>query len=371
MTLESDVAREILSDFDNIQNPNEYRAMATLYWTRASGKKSLNPNTLGKLAFATWSQIYHKLDLSDQKARDVAEERFRNLIKFNYVKDFKYPLQRSLEDIVSGLVLGRTSKLVLKVENFSNLDYLIQSWQSTGLRLDPGNVVRLVAKKMKRSGIEKNPESIQRAVRTLGQYSHSDSLFAPYQNWTDDYWKAKRSKPELKKEIIRRANRKRDVVNGRHTRDSQLAAILKKYYTLECTSCGRRTDEEKIELSHKIPLSLGIANYAFDSPVNMELLCHECHQRYERTFNKNYDSLSETAQKEKVKKMHESQLRLSEWAEHVDKSVFDIDAQEIVAETPTVLKCSACMKRYNNVEECKSCGAPMLPVGHRFFKSGS
>lgn len=371
MTLESDVALEILSEFDDFQNANEYRATAALYWTRAAGKNSFNANTLGKLAFAIFAQIYYKLDLSDQKARDLAEEQFRDLLKFNYAKDLKYPLQRSLEEIVSGLVLGRTTKLVLKVKDFSDLDYLIQSWQSTGLRLDPGAAVRLVAKKMKRSGAAKNPESVQRAVRTLGHYSHADKLFAEYHNRSEDYWKAKHSKPELKKEIIRRANRQRDVVEGCHTRDSKLAGLLKKYYPLECTACGRRTTEAKIELSHKIPLNLGVANYAFDSPINVELLCNECHQRYELTFQKNYDALSEKGQKAKVKKMHESQLKLSEWTPHIDKHVFDTVEQAVVVETPKVLKCSACMRRYNNVNECKSCGGPMLPVGHRFFKSGS
>jgi 5-methylcytosine-specific restriction endonuclease McrA len=363
----NEAAGQIFELFDTINSRGEYRALTARFWSEVSKGKALSGKTSRKLAFEIFWKIYDGMDISNQKDRDRAEEQFRNLLRFNNVRNFRQPIQSAIHDLASDLVLGRKFRFTLKLRDFTDFEHLIETWQSTGLRLDPGEITRNVASKMVKNGTHRNEKSLRRVVDILGVYSNADKIFVPFFVKSEKYWASKRSKPELKQEIIKRANRRRDVVDGRHTRDSRLVLLLKRYYPKECKYCGRKGRDIIIEISHRIPLNLGVKNFGFDSPINMEPLCRECHKRHEKIFTRKYDALDSEGQNEMVRKIHESQLKASEWRGHIDKAIFDVDLDSIAIANSAISKCTVCLKRFNNTLLCKSCGSPTLPLGHAAF----
>ena len=175
-------------------------------------------------------------------------------------------------------------------------------------------------------------------------------------------WIGKLTKPEIKRKIIEKCNKKRILVKGKIPRDNELALLFKNYYNKECVICGSK---KNIEVSHKIPLHLGIENYAFDLPFNMELCCHSCHKNYEKDFEKRYNLWEDKI--EKLRKTHETDVRNSEWTEYIEPENYEVVKIEKKDYSGKV-KCVNCLRRYKNVDKCKKCNHDVLPLEDAFWK---
>ena len=107
-------------------------------------------------------------------------------------------------------------------------------------------------------------------------------------------------------------------------------------------------------------------NFAFDSPINMELLCHTCHKRYEAKFDKDYKKSKDPSKF--LERKHKSQLRNSPWSKFIDlgtprkKKAPRIDYSG-------KLKCINCRRQYKGVELCKKCGGAVRPIEDPLFKN--
>ena len=97
----NEAAGQIFELFDTINSRGEYRALTARFWSEVSKGKALSGKTSRKLAFEIFWKIYDGMDISNQKDRDRAEEQFRNLLRFNNVRNFRQPIQGAIHDLAS------------------------------------------------------------------------------------------------------------------------------------------------------------------------------------------------------------------------------------------------------------------------------
>ena len=363
MNLEREIGRRLNSRFDRITSKEEFQSMVKGYWIQLGDKEDMGLGNFQRICFELLCCFYGHIDISDSKSRNLAEEKTRKLIKFTDKDQFAGPWERTIYRSLANLVIGKRSRLNLTIDSFEEFENLVNSWQSTGLQLNPRKVIDMLARKTEEGGHDKDPEVLERYSNIVGPYTTNHRLFGEYYNHSSKFWLNKLSRSEIKEKIIERANRTRMAVDGKFPRDYQLSLLFKKYYKAECVTCGAKGPKAQIEVSHKIPLSMGADNFALDSPINMELLCHSCHKRYERQFDKDYEKSKD--KQSFFEKKHKSQLRNSPWAAFVD--INNLQSRSTSNYTGK-LKCIECRRQYKNVELCKKCGGAVLPIDDNLFK---
>ena len=368
MELEQEVGRRLHVRFDSISNKDEFQSLVHALWIELGGDEEITVRNFCNICFELWCCFYNHLDISDKISRDTAEEKVRNLIKFTDQDQFSKPWEKGIYKTIASLVIGKNENLNLSIDNSEDFENMLKSWQSTGININPRKVVNTLARFTADSGFEEDTDVLERHSNIVGPYTTNHKMFGEYYNHSQKLWMKKLSKPEVKEKIIERSNRNRVAANDKSARDYQLAALFKKYYAdnLVCVVCGTKGTTSQIEVSHKIPLSLGVDNFAFDSPINMELLCHPCHKRYEADFDKKY---AKKANKEEfVESIYKSQLRNNPWAKFIKKDIFKIPDKKEFSFKGKV-KCIDCRRIYNDVELCKKCNGAVKPADDPFFKT--
>jgi len=366
--LEQEVGRRLHVRFDSISDKDEFQSLVQALWIELGGDEEITLRNFCNIGFELWCCFYNHLDISDKKSRDIAEEKVRNLIKFTDLNQFSKPWQKGIYKTIASLVIGKNEHLNLSINNSEDFENMLKSWQSTGIQINPRKVVDTLERFTIDSGYDQDPDVLERYSDIVGPYTTNHKMFGEFYNQTEKLWMKKLSKTEVKEKIIERSNRRRITANGKSARDFQLAVLFKKYYADNrvCVVCGTKGKESPIEVSHKIPLSLGVDNFAFDSPINMELLCHSCHKRYEKDFDKRY--AEKENKKEFVEGIHKSQLRNSPWSKLINKNIFQIQEKKEFSFKGKV-KCIDCRRIYNDVELCKKCGGAVKPVKDPSFKT--
>ena len=349
----------LYDEFDNISTKDEFERKVRLTWKKF-GDSELSLNRMRNICFGLWVKIY-SINLSNTKEVNAAEGRFSKLNKVTSRDDFYIPWNKTKYSTLANLVLDiKHRKFKLKIMNTEQLEILIFSWRAVGVRVEPQNLVKFLTDKIKRENLARDKKLIERCADILGDYTEYDNSFKEFYEHSKKLWVKKLSKSEIKEEIIKRSNRERTTVNGKYLRDHELALLLKKYHKAVCVVCGSK---KNIEVSHKIPLSLGEQNYAFDLPFNMDLCCHPCHKRHERNFDEKYEK--STDKKNFVKEIHESDVRNSPWTKYIDSEHYKVSEKP---EYSGVMKCVKCLKRYRKISFCKSCDGELLPIEDAFFK---
>ncbi len=354
------------SRFNDIPSKDEFQSLVQAYWVQLGETEKISLDNFRRICFELWCSFYSHSDISVAKQRNAAEEQTRNLIKFTDSDQFAGPWERGIYRTIANLVIGKRTKLNLSIETFEEFEHLLKSWQSTGVQINPRKVVDMLAKKTEEGGHAGDLDVMERYANIVGPYTSNHKMFGDYYNHSQKFWLSKLSRTEIKEKIIERAQRARIPVDGRLARDYQLALLFKKYYEAECVTCGAKGHKAQIEVSHKIPLSLGVDNFALDSPINMELLCHTCHKRYEAKFDKDYKKSKDPSKF--LERKHKSQLRNSPWSKFIDLGTPQKKKAPRI-DYSGKLKCINCRRQYKGVELCKKCGGAVRPIEDPLFKN--
>ena len=365
MLSEQIIGRKLHLHFNGITTKDQFQTLVLNMWQDLDNGIEMSIVIFREICFELWCCFYSHINISNTKSRNRAEENTRNLLKFTDKDQFEISWKNGIYKTLANLVLDQNRHINLSIDTFDDFENVLHSWQSTGIQINPRKVIDTIASKMKESGSSTDLDTIERCTQIIGPYTSNHKMFGTYYNHSQKFWMNKLSKIEVKKEIIERSNRSRMTINDKFPRDYQLALLFKRYHDAVCVICGNKGSEANIEVSHKIPLNLGSDNFAFDLPINMELLCHSCHKRYEANFDKEY-GISED-KNIFVKEMHDSQLRNSPWAEFIDQKAFK-SVEKPKIDYSGKVKCIDCRRQYTGVELCKNCGNAVLPVENPFFR---
>jgi len=320
-----------------------------------------------------FEKFHDGISLEDLSSWNQAEERTRKLLKVAPKKAFLNVLQRQVHDTIRNMIFGDMGHFPMSIDSHEDLKMVIKSWQALGLSVSPGGVVKSVIKHLKRrrKSPEHNMEVYARIAEILGPFAVRDPLLSKFMAYDESYWKRKYDRIALRSEIIERANRKRRLVEGRHTRDHRLARLLKVYYQFTCTACGRKQSKTLlVQISHKIPLRLGIQNGGLDNPINMETLCTECHERYEAMFDKEYEEKNEAERKTWLASLQRRMFDYSDWANDVSvPECWGMEPSEVSSlntfngsrkKKRFLIFCTECRRRYRRpLIQCPKCGGMM------------
>ena len=341
----SKTAFRIYERLDEVENKKEYNTLSEKEFK--SWRIPINKRDKSRVAFQILTLIHNCANIADAISGSEAEEKLRIFLqKINpSVSSANYNLtsnsweytfdpisksfQKTVHSAIKNMIMGGRGNIKFEIDSHEQLELVVGMYKSVGLWISiedyevgekawkKSGLVSTVESSLERSGItiESHPKEFTRVAEILGKWArHSPVL----KKLVGSVAKHKTNK-EIKQIIIKRARRPRKTSEGKFARDHELAFWFKEYCGWNCFVCGSK---ENIELSHKIPLNLGLRKYAFDHPINMEPLCHECHKRYERKFDKSYSSLDESGKKNKVRKMHKKQLANSEWTPFFDIEIY-------------------------------------------------
>jgi len=360
------VGRKLHLHFNEITTKDQFQTLVMKMWKDLDNSEEMSIVIFREICFELWCCFYSHINISNTESRNKAEDNTRNLLKFTDKDQFEVSWKTGIYKTIANLVMDKNRHLSLSINTFEDFENLLESWQSTGIHINPRKVIDTLDIKMRENGSSNDLAMIERCTQIVGPYTSNHKMFGAYYNHSQKFWMNKLSKPEVKKVIIERSNRSRYTIDGKVPRDYQLALLFKKYHDAVCVICGDKGSGANIEVSHKIPLSLGSDKFGFDLPINMELLCHSCHKRYESQFDKDYEKSND--KNKFVKVMHESQLRNSPWAEFMSSEAFEILEKPKIDYSGKV-KCIECRRQYTGVELCKKCGNAVLPTEDSFFKN--
>jgi len=330
------IASRIYEHLDEVENKKEYNSLLKKQFEEFGIPiKKLEKS---HVAFQILTLIHNRANLADSVSSSDVEEKLRIFLQKINPSVFSFEsyslvslsnaFQKTVHAAIKNMIMGGRGKIKFEIDSHEELELVVSMYKSVGLWISiedyevgketwkktlPG-LVSTVETSLERSGItiESHPKEFTRVAEILGKWARHSPVLKKLVGSVANHKTSK----EIKQIIVKRASRLRKAAKGIFARDHELAFWLKVYYDYGCFAC--EDSKENVELSHKIPLSLGLRKYAFDHPINMEPLCHECHKRYEKKFDESYRSLDESGKKNKVRKMHEEQLANSEWTPFFD-----------------------------------------------------
>ena len=216
------------SRFNDIPTKDEFQSLVQAYWVQLGETEEIDLDNFRRICFELWCSFYSHSDISVAKQRNAAEEQTRNLIKFTDTDQFAGPWERGIYRTIANLVIGKRSKLNLSIETFEEFEYLLKSWQSTGVQINPRKVVDMLARKTEEGGYAGDLDVMERYANIVGPYTSNHKMFGDYYNHSQKFWLSKLARTEIKEKIIERAQRARVPVDGKLARDYQLALLFKK-----------------------------------------------------------------------------------------------------------------------------------------------
>ena len=350
----------LYDNFEKINTKDEFEGITSKVWKKKTGEK-LTSRKIKNICFGLWNKIYD-IEISDKKELEKAERLFTKFLKITDYEWFFFEWNDAKYSTLANLILNKKPSKKFNIRNSEDLDTLISSWRSAGVKIEAEKIVQSLTSKIEEEGLSENEKVLKKCSEILGSYSEYSNKFYGFYEHSRNLWVAKLTKAELKERIIEKCNKERATVEGRTQRDHELAILFKNYYKKECIICGSR---ENIEVSHKIPLHLGPDRYGFDLPFNMELCCHSCHKRYERDFDKRMEKAEDT--EKFLKNIHDTDVRNSEWTNYIDSKYYTVVPKPKI-DYSGIVKCVNCLRRYKNVDKCKKCNHDVLPLEDAFWK---